>query len=100
MNTQSRAAIKIKQDGVITIATGRNRKETKWKNKELRWSELLERFKSTTYTSETCGEYKNLPKSEQDNIKDVGGFVGGTLKDGRRKSDTVLTRTLLTLDAD
>lgn len=100
MNTQSRAAIKIKQDGVITIATGRNRRETKWKNKELKWSELLERFSNTTYTSETCGEYKSLPKSEQDNIKDVGGFVGGTLKDGRRKSDTVLTRTLLTLDAD
>lgn len=100
MSTGSKAEIKIKQERSITISTGRNRKETKWKNKELKWSELLERFKNTTYTSETCQEYKKLPKNEQDNIKDVGGFVGGTLKDGRRKSDTVIKRTLLTLDAD
>lgn len=92
--------INIKYDGILQIATGRNRKETNWKNEELNWSELLERLKSTTYTSETFEEYKKLPKGEQDDVKDVGGFVGGYLREGRRKGDSVVNRTLLTLDAD
>lgn len=100
MDTQAKGLLKLEHDGIIAIATGRNRKETKWKNLDIKWSELLERLSRTTYTSETVEEYKRLSKSEQDNIKDVGGFVGGALKGGRRKSDTVIKRTLLTLDAD
>ena len=100
MDTEVKAEIKIEHDGVVAIATGRNRKEIKWKNKDIKWSELLERLSKTTYTSETFEEYKKLSKSEQDNVKDVGGFVGGSLKGGRRKSDTVIKRTFLTLDAD
>lgn len=100
MDTEVKAEIKLQHDGVVAIATGRNRKETKWKNKDIKWSEILEKFSKTTYTAETFEEYKKLPKSEQDNIKDIGGFVGGSLKGGRRKSDTVIKRTLLTLDAD
>ena len=41
-----------------------------------------------------------MPKEERDNAKDVGGFVGGTLKGGRRKIDAVLQRRLITLDMD
>lgn len=41
-----------------------------------------------------------MGKKQQDDIKDVGGFVGGHLKDGRRKSGTVLCRSMLTLDMD
>lgn len=90
----------MKNDRVITIAVGRNRKELKWKNKEMKWSEFLDRVSKTTRTPETYEEYKKLSKNEQDNIKDVGGFVGGALRDGRRKSDAVLNRCILTLDAD
>ena len=85
---------------MITIAIGRNRKEVKWKNVEMKWSQFLQRISKTTRTPETFEEYKKLPKSEQDNLKDVGGFVGGTLKDGKRKRDTVISRSLITLDAD
>lgn len=63
------------------------------KNKELLWSELIEKLKITTRTRETYEEYKKLSKSEQDSIKDVGGFVGGNLKDGRRKADNVVSRS-------
>lgn len=100
MDTDVKREIKVKHDGVVAMATGRNRKEKKWNNKEMKWSELVERLSKTTYTQETFEEYKTLPKNDQDNIKDVGGFVGGYLKDGRRKSDTVIKRSLLTLDAD
>ena len=90
----------MKNNGIITIATGRNRREVKWKNVEMEWSQFLERISKTTRTYETYEEYKKLPKLEQDNLKDVGGFVGGTLKEGKRKGDAVLSRSLITLDAD
>lgn len=90
----------IMHDGPITIATGRNRKETDWKNREMLWSELVKRLSQTNRTKETYEEYKKLPKSEQDAIKDVGGFVGGTLKGGRRKTSAVVWRQIVTLDAD
>lgn len=41
-----------------------------------------------------------LSKSEQDNLKDVGGFVGGTLSHPRRKPSNVTGRDLITLDLD
>jgi hypothetical protein len=42
----------------------------------------------------------NLPKSRQDDIKDVGGFVGGLVKGGRRKVSNMAWRDLITLDMD
>jgi len=90
----------IKYDGTITIATGKSRKETNWKNREMLWSELLQKLSQTTRTRETLAEYMKMAKSQQDNIKDVGGFVGGTLKGGRRKADAVVWRQVLALDAD
>ena len=90
----------LKHDGTITIATGKSRKETSWKNREMLWSELLQKLGQTTRTRETLAEYKKMTKPQQDNIKDVGGFVGGTLKGGRRKADAVVWRQVLTLDAD
>lgn len=91
---------KLKYDGTITIATGKSRKETSWKNREMLWYELLQKLRQTTRTRETLAEYKKMTKPQQDNIKDVGGFVGGTLKGGRRKADAVVWRQVLTLDAD
>ena len=43
-----------------------------------------------------------LPKSEQDQLKDVGGFVGGELKrsPGPRTIANIKNRTLVTLDLD
>lgn len=87
-------------DGKLTIAVGRSRREKDWKNKEMTWGQFLDRLRQTTYTGETVDEYKKLPKADRDNIKDVGGFVGGALKGGRRLLRTVTWRQLLTLDAD
>lgn len=96
----SNVPLKIKHDGTITIATGRSRKETQWKNREMLWSDLAKKLSNTIYTDETYEEYRKSPKSVQDDIKDVGGFVGGTLKGGRRKTEAVTWRQLITLDAD
>lgn len=82
------------------IATANDRFAKLWKNTEVTFDELINRLKTTTVTPETMGEFRNLPKSKQDNIKDVGGFVGGRLKNGIRRRDKVEYRSLLTLDAD
>ena len=97
---QAKSLPGIKNNPAIWISTGSSRFSTSWKNKQIRWSELLARLKDATMTQETQAEYFKMTKAEQDKIKDVGGFVGGTLKDGHRKSDTVQTRSMLTYDLD
>jgi len=87
-------------DGNLSISIGASRKETHWKNREILWSELLEKLSKTTRTHETFAEYTKASKARQDEIKDVGGFVGGTLTSGRRKAGNVLERSILSLDAD
>ena len=100
MSTQTRAIRKLRHDARLTIAVGRSRMDKKWKNKEMMWSDIVRRLSETQRTSETVAEYKKLPKTEQSHIKDVGGFVGGMLKGGRRTAESVANRQLLTLDAD
>lgn len=71
-----------------------------WNRATVTWEELVTKLSTPLKTKETSGEFANMSKSEQDNIKDVGGFVGGKLRDGIRKSDSVISRSVLTLDAD
>ena len=59
----------------MKIAIGNSRREKLWKNQDISWEEFCNRVKQTIYTAESVEEYKRLPKIEQDNIKDVGGFV-------------------------
>lgn len=87
-------------DGQIHIATGSSRWAAKWKNQTMSWSDFLQKISVTTLTRETVEEYKKLPKTQQDAIKDVGGFVGGWLKQGQRKAGSLEHRSLITLDAD
>ncbi len=84
----------------ISIATGKSRKETLWKNKEITYKQLVEKLSKTTKTYETINEYLAMSKDDQSRIKDVGGFVGGELKDGKRKGGYVKSRSLVTLDID
>lgn len=97
---QPKKVPKLKYDGEIHLAIGNSRTEKKWKNRQMDWSELLVRLNTPTITQETVNDYKKMPKSQQDNIKDVGGFVGGWLKEGKRKRGYAQQRSLVTLDAD
>lgn len=71
-----------------------------WKAMELYWSDFIKRLSVPHRSTETLTEYKRLPKPRQDELKDVGGFVGGQLSGGRRKSGNVICRSLVTLDLD
>jgi len=90
----------LKYDGSLPIATGKSRTEKHWKNRSMPWSQLLHKLSTPTRTPETYAEYLKMPKGDQDNIKDVGGFVGGSLRQGSRKNGSVESRQLVTLDAD
>lgn len=92
--------ISIIHDGDLAIATGRSAHELNWRNRQITWSALLEKLKSPRITGETPEEYRRMSKEDQGKKKDVGGFVGGTLKQGRRKVENVANRTILTLDMD
>lgn len=100
LKLEEKAVLGLKYNPSLWISEGGSRFSTKWKNKQILWSVLLARLKNASMTQETQAEYMAMTKSQQDKIKDVGGFVGGTLSDGHRKSETVKTRTLVTFDLD
>lgn len=84
----------------MILYTAPNRRTKKWKKTSLNWAELLARLAVPTKTGETMREYKAMSVSEKAQKKDQGGFVGGTLKQGQRRKGCVLSRSLITLDAD
>lgn len=82
------------------ISTGNSRKDKVWREQTVSWEEFAKRLSQTTVTSETQEEYRKMKKYQQDNVKDVGGFVAGQLKDGRRTKSSVINRSMLSLDMD
>ena len=84
----------------ITISVGASRRATVWAMQTLLLSELWDRLKTPVRGTETLAEYMALKKSQQDDLKDVGGYVAGTLSGTRRKSSDVTGRDLITLDLD
>ena len=87
-------------DRQITITTGNSRKAVIWQQVQTTWLDFAEKLKIPQKTSETYSEYMKLPKAQQDELKDVGGYVGGCLNGSRRKASNVTGRDLITLDLD
>ena len=84
-------------DRQITITTGKSRKATQWEQKQFSLADLYALFAVPHRSAETQAEYMAMPKSQQDDLKDVGGFVGGTLNGPRRKKENVTGRDLNSL---
>lgn len=87
-------------DRQITISVGASRRATNWQAQTLTISELYDRLRLPAKSTETMAEYLALSKGQQDNLKDVGGYVAGTLNGPRRKAGAVTGRDVLTLDLD
>ena len=92
--------MKMKHDRKIIITVGNSRKDTHWKQNQLTVGELYQRLSSPLRSTETLQQYLHLPKDQQAELKDVGGFVGGALNGPRRKAGNVTGRDLITLDFD
>lgn len=71
-----------------------------WKNEDISWQDFVERLREPIVTSETAKQFVSLNKDAQLKIKDVGGFVGGYLSGGKRSKGFVMSRSLVSLDAD
>ena len=68
--------MEFKHDAKLDIATATTRTSLNWKNKQILWSDFVKKVSTTHRTAETVAEYAAAKKSRQDEIKDVGGFVG------------------------
>jgi len=84
----------------LPVAYGNSCFAKTWPNKAITFDELCSRLEQTIRTTESVEEYPKLAKTERDRIKDKGGFVGGQLRDNRRKRENVVCRSMLTLDCD
>ena len=82
------------------IATGSGRKSIQWNTGPITVSGLYSRLEAPIRGVETLAQYLALSRGKQDDLKDVGGFVGGALKGPRRKADNVDYRDVVTLDLD
>lgn len=89
----------INHDRQIKISTAGTRKATSWPVQELWWSDFINKLEVPVRGQETLMQYLKLPKSQQDDLKDVGGFVGGQVT-GQRKAKNIAGRDLITLDLD
>ena len=84
----------------LNIAYGNNRQAKRWVNKTIGFDDLKERLRVTIRTTESAEEYAKMSRAQRDTAKDHGGFVAGVLKGGRRKADTVESRSMVALDGD
>lgn len=87
-------------DRQISISVGNSRNSKSWRGENTTVSALYTRLSQPIVSTETHAEYMNMPKSQQDELKDVGGFVGGALNGTRRKAANVVSRDIVTLDFD
>lgn len=90
----------ITHDFTLDLATAPSRLSKRWVTESWLWSRLVKRCSQTRRTDETVGEYRRMSRDEQSRLKDVGGFVGGYLKGGVRKTEAVVHRSCVTLDLD
>ncbi len=87
-------------DRKIIISVGNHRRSVNWQPQTLLLSELYERLRVPARGTETMQEYLNMKKAQQDDLKDMGGYVAGSLNGTRRKAGAVTGRDVLTLDLD
>lgn len=84
----------------LWISTAKHRESKSWKNEKITWDELVKRLSVAVRTPETFAEYEAMTKPQKAEKKDVGGFVGGVIRGGRRLARSISSRSLVTLDID
>ncbi len=87
-------------DKKLIISVAASRFAAKWRRQTIWWSEFIKRLENPARSTETLEHFLKLSKAKQDELKDVGGYVGGALIDGRRGARSVESRDLVTFDLD
>lgn len=84
----------------LEITVGQSATALNWRPVKISWEELVSKLTTVNHTGESVQEYARASAAERLKYKDVGGFVGGKMKAGRRLAANVINRQLLTLDLD
>ena len=84
----------------MKISIGTSVRTARWEQKDVSLEWLRERLSAPAVRNVTREEFLKLGIDAQRDAKDVGGFVGGSLKDGVRGRGHVEARSLVTLDVD
>lgn len=84
----------------LKITVAQNRFDKNCINTEFTWEDFLSRIRTPIRTTETYEQFMSFPRSKQDNLKDVGGFIAGESKDGKKQATSILNRCMVVLDAD
>lgn len=90
----------LTHDRRLALSRGPSRNSTQWIPWSATISELYTALQNVVTGTETIKEYLGMSRSQQDALKDIGGYVGGALSGPRRLAKAVLTRSLITLDLD
>lgn len=61
---------------------------------------LFDRLRTSQTLPCTSEEYRAMKKGQQDNLKDVGAYIVGELRGGKRRNGSVISRGAIVLDAD
>lgn len=88
------------KDLKFTIHTANTCSANVWKPTTVSWPDMEKKLTTTKRTKETMSEYAKMSNDKKKDIKNVGAFVAGELKNDSRKKDNVINRCMLTLDAD
>jgi hypothetical protein len=91
------------RDLVVALTRGGTLKNTlgKSRNETFTWPALVEKLSHAHVDTLTMSEFLALPKIDQSTRKNqVGAFVGGSFTNGRRNSDSIEFRSVVTLDID
>lgn len=90
----------MNRETIIEIAVAFTAHAKTWKNKKLTWGDMLQKLSEPIVKDIAFKDYRNLPKADASKVKDVGGYVGGYLRGGKRSPANVSYRQVLTLDID
>ena len=72
-----------------TLSVGGSVRAKVWKREEWTLAKFIDKLANPRRTAERVAEYAAMDKSERSACKDVGGYVGGTLKGTRRAKGEV-----------
>lgn len=75
----------LKNDRELKITTGESRFSTNWKLENLKWSTFIQKLSLPIVTDENYKTFMELPKSKQDKLKDVGGYICRRIKGKPKK---------------
>lgn len=85
----------------MKIAVARTKTSRRWRTVDMSWDQVLTKLRRPYRTPETIAEYHQMSREDQGRAKDAaGGFVAGELNSGIRRTETVVSRSMVTLDAD